>query len=82
MGGPYGLLSPKGERYGVPTFHLQKYVGLGVHFRPGGLWVTRAQQTDAPPTSIAIWLKRRSHFRLLTVTIFNADSTSFTIPTI
>jgi len=26
---PYGLLSSEEERYGVSTFHLQKYIGLG-----------------------------------------------------
>ena len=32
---------PRRERYGVSTFRLQKYVGLGACYRPGGIWVTK-----------------------------------------
>ena len=37
---------------------------------------------DVAPTSITFWFKRISHFRLLSITIFNADLHMFTIPTV
>ena len=45
---------PRREQYGVSTFHLQKYVGLGGCFRPGGVWVTNAHSQGAVPTSITV----------------------------
>src|SRR6202040_4481194 len=41
MGRPRSLLSRR-ERYGVSTFRLWKYVGLGACSGPGGTWVTKA----------------------------------------
>jgi len=38
----FAVCCPKRERYEVSTFHLQKYVGTGACFGPGGIWVTRA----------------------------------------
>ena len=73
---------PRWERYEVSTFPLLKCVGLGTCYRPGGLWVTRAQSESADPTSITLWFKRASHFRLFLVTTFNADSHMFALPTI
>ena len=73
---------PRGERYGVPTFHLQKYVGLGACYGPGGVWVTKAHLTRVLPTSVTVLVKRNSHFRLFNLTTFSADSHVFTIPTI
>jgi hypothetical protein len=52
---------------------LQKFIGLGVCYRPGGVWVTKAQCEDAVPTSITFWFKRKSHFRLSELTTFIAD---------
>jgi hypothetical protein len=45
------------------------------------MWITKAHFEDAVPTSVTVWFKRRSHFRLFLVTIFIADSHVFTIPT-
>jgi hypothetical protein len=57
-------------------------VRLGVCYRPGGVWVTKAQFEDAVPTSITFWFKRKSHFRLSEMTTFIADSHEFTLPII
>ena len=45
---------PEGERYGVSTFHLQEYIGLGACYRPEGVWVTKAYNENAVPTFIAV----------------------------
>jgi len=42
----------------------------------------KAQKTNAIPTSLPFWFKRKSHFRLLLITIFISDSHVFSIPTI
>src|SRR6202795_2201019 len=42
---------PRGERYGVSTFRLWKYVGLGACSGPGGIWVTKAESRNAVPPS-------------------------------
>src|SRR5208283_130725 len=73
---------PRGERYGVSTFRLFKFVSVGACSRPGELWVTRAYLRTALPISITFWFKRVSHLRLLVLTVFTADSHLFTIPTI
>jgi hypothetical protein len=39
----FAACCPRRERYGVSTFRLQKCVGLGACYRPGGVWVTKAQ---------------------------------------
>ena len=48
------ICCPRGERYGISTFRLQKYVNLGVCCRPGSTWVTRAYLSDAAPTSVTV----------------------------
>ena len=73
---------PRGERYGVSTFQLFKFVGVGACSRPGRCEVTRAYYQAALPISITFWFKRVSHLRLLMITVFIADSHVFTIPTI
>src|SRR5471030_1046131 len=73
---------PLRERYGISTFHLQKYVNLGACCWPGGIWVTRTYLPDAAPTSVTVWFKRESHFRLSCVTTFIADLHVFAISTI
>ena len=50
--------------YGVPVFHIKKYTGLDLRFRPGSVWVTKAHYTDALPAPSTVWFKRNSHFRL------------------
>jgi hypothetical protein len=81
MGLPYGSLSLSG---GIPGFHvpLPKSAGLGACCRPGGLMATRAQKLMTLPTSIPVWVKRFNHFRLAYMTIFIADSDTFTLPAI
>jgi len=81
MGRFYNLLSPKGtiRGFNVPPV---KYAGLGACFRPEGVWVTKTQRKSVLPTFITILVKRESHFRLLSVTVFIADSDFFTIPAI
>ena len=78
---PCGLSSPKGAIRGfhVPLF---EFIGLGACSRPGDLRITRAEQIAALPISITFWFKRVSHFRLLNMTVFTADSHMFTLPTI
>ena len=55
---------PRRERYGVSTFRLFEFIGLGACSRPGDLRITRAEQIAALPISITFWFKRVSHFRL------------------
>lgn len=64
------LLSPDGERYGVSTFRVTKFVGLGACNRPGSMLVTSGQIRDPAPTPSTFWFKRNSHFRLFELTIF------------
>ena len=61
----FAVCFPRRGRYGVSTFRLHKYVGLGVCYRPGGAWVTKAYFKDAVPTPVTVWFKRNSHLRLL-----------------
>lgn len=51
-------------------FRLQKCAGLGACYRPEGVWVTNAHYTNAFPAFVTFWFKRKSHFRLLDLTIF------------
>jgi len=65
MGKTLRLCFPRRERYGVSAFRIKKSTGLGSRFRPGGVWVTRAQNVHALPASNTFWFKRKSHLRLL-----------------
>ena len=52
IGVPCGTLSQPGgrERYGVSTFHSEKYAGLGACYRPGGYGPRgRSKRTSLPP---------------------------------
>ncbi len=57
-------------------------IGLDVRFRPGCMWVTRHLFTrDAARIRyLLVQAHYYSHFRLLQITVFIADSNTFTIP--
>jgi hypothetical protein len=75
-------LSPKGERYGVSTFRLSSNVGVGVCNRPRGVWVTRMKRLIIAPASCTFWSSVMATSACSIITVFNADSDVFTIPTI
>ncbi len=53
---PCGFTCPNapGRKYGVSTFRLQKYVGLGACSRPEDMWITKAYLKDAVPIFITV----------------------------
>ena len=68
---------PQGERYGFTTFRLSSMSGQvpAIDRRVYG----SRQRSYKPlyPPSVPFWLKRISHFRFFTMTIFIADSLIF-----
>jgi len=70
---------PKESYTGFSTFHLQKFIGLGACYRPGGIWVHESVICRRGSHLHYFWFKRKSHFRLFGMTTFIADSNVFTI---
>src|ERR1035437_2699997 len=81
IGKPCGLLSPKGAIRGfhVPLTEVHRVRCLllaGRHADHEDIMETRRSRLRT------FWCKRQSHFRLLMMTTFNADSHVFTLPAI
>jgi len=73
---------PRGERYGISTFRLLKYVGLGACYRPGGMWVTNARAEKCCSHLRYLLVRAYKPFPLVQLNDLYAGSHVFTIPTI
>ena len=74
---------PEGSDTRFPRSVPRSNIGLGACCRPGCMWITRhLSRRDASRIRyLLVQARYCSHFRLLHITVFIADSSSFTIPT-
>ena len=70
------------EVYGVSTFRLFEYIGLGVRSRPVAHRLRTGELAAPVPDHVPFWFMPINLFGMFAVTIFITDSHLFTIPII
>ena len=62
IGPPHDWLSCCQEQYGVSTFRLSEFVGLGAGSRPGSQLATRSHSGNDAPASTTFWSRVETTF--------------------